>query len=63
MIMDKYNCKICNKEVVLENDIDVGFDRRDLEEMCINCYNKGIEAREYKEQMEYEYWKSGGSKY
>lgn len=59
MIMDKFNCKVCKKEVVLENDIDVGIDRYDLLEMCPNCFNKGIEEREHREQMEYEWWQSG----
>ncbi len=40
VIMDIFNCKHCGKEVVLENEIDVGVDRYDFNHSCTECFNK-----------------------
>lgn len=64
MIMDKFNCKYCGKEVVLENDIDLGI-RRDDEEIdnaCSECYQSiSLPIQQIKEQMQSELYEIQGN--
>ena len=58
MIMDRYNCKHCGKEVVFENEVNVGITRSDFRDSCPECFNKyEVPIIEYEDELRYE-WES-----
>lgn len=64
MIMDKFNCQYCGKEVIFENDIDVGIRRDDVDCACSECYKKiSLPTSEYEEWFKSEWYEMQGSYY
>lgn len=64
MIIDKFNCKFCGKEVVFENNVDVDIKGEDFEFACPNCYNdKILPIKNDIEQIKRECYEIQGSYY
>ena len=52
------------RSIILENDVDVGIDKYDLDCTCVECYNsKVLPHNEYEAQRESEWYEIQGGYY